>query len=148
MKECLSGELRDTSHPALRQHLVRHRRVCDVGHTLTEARCQILFRPDLVDLLGDIVRQNGAQVAGMVPVTAAFQDITHILVHVIDSSYDRDDKPAARHNDVHILKRNAFGGHKILDGLMTHIRLIHYGRVFGDILGGVLKLGVKDPDTI
>ena len=31
---------------------------------------------------------------------------------------------------------------------MTHIRLIHYGRVFGDILGGVLKLGVKDPDTI
>ena len=84
----------------------------------------------------------------MISVTAAFQDITHVLIHVIDSGDDRNDEASTSHNDVHILKRNAFGGHEILDGLMTHVRLIHHGRVFGDILGGVLKLGVKHSDTI
>ena len=148
MEQCLAGELRDSTHPALRQHLVRHRRVGDVGHAFPETRSQLLVLTDPVDLLGDIIGQNRAQIAGVVPVTAAFQDITHVLVDAVDTCDDRHDQTAAGHHDVHVLKRNAFGGHEILDGLMTHIRLIHYGRVFGDILGGVLKLGVKDPDTI
>ena len=108
----------------------------------------MLFRPDLVDLLGDIVRQNSAQVAGMVPVAAAFQDITHVLVDAVDTCDDRHDQTAAGHHDVHVLKRNAFGGHEILDSLVAHVGLIHYGGIFGDILRGMFQFCVEHTDTV
>ena len=60
------GKFRNTAHMALRQHLIRHGRVCHVGHALAEAGHNALLLPNVVDGICKIVPDEGAEVAGMI----------------------------------------------------------------------------------
>ena len=68
----------------------------------------MLFISDLVNFFGNIVGQNGTQVARMVSVAATLEDITHVLVYVIDSCNYWGNETTSGHHDIDIFKRNAF----------------------------------------
>ena len=67
MKQSSSLELRDAAYLYFRKHLVCHRRIGDIG---TADALYALFSPGLVDLYGNIISDERAQIAGMDAVLA------------------------------------------------------------------------------
>ena len=126
VEESFSGEFGNSSHPALRQHFICHRRVGNVCDAFAETWSEMFFLPDLVDFSCNIIGKDGAQVACMFSVAAALQDFPHVLVYIVDACDDRNNESASGHHDVDVLQRNILGSHEILDCLMAHVGLVHY----------------------
>ena len=81
MEERPALEFRQTSHTALRQHLISHRRVGNVRPADSERHLNSSGNVLFCYLFRQIVSDDRAQVAGVPPVLAAPQHLPHVLVH-------------------------------------------------------------------
>ena len=87
MEEGPSRELGDTADPGFRQHLVRHGRIRDVG--VAGRVGPSLGGAGLVDQFGNVIGDDGTQVAGMDSVPAGQENVPHVAVDPVDPGDDR-----------------------------------------------------------
>ena len=118
-----AGKLRDAAHMAFRQHFIGHGRVRDVRHAGAKTA---VFSPKPVNLLGDVVSDEGAQIAGVVAFTAGGEDLTHIGIHIIYAGDAGGEQAAAAHDNVNVLQADFLFSKGPDDSLRAHLVLVHY----------------------
>ena len=137
-------ELRNAAHVALGQHFIGHRRIRHVGDARAERRRQAFLLPELVDVVGDVVADQGAQVAGVVALPARGQDFPHVGVHVVDTGDARGEQAAAAHDDVDVFQVDALLSEGADDGVRTHLVLVHHVGEMGQLGDGVFQFLFQD----
>ena len=107
MEQRTARELRNAAHVALRQHFIGHGRIRHIGHAGAETGLDAFLVPEVVDFMGDIVADEGAEVAGMVAFPALREHQAHIGIHVVHAGDAGGEQAAAAHHDVYILQADA-----------------------------------------
>lgn len=124
MQECAAREFGETAHAAFRQHFVGHRRVGDEG---AAARGHDAHRLAVgVDHAGDVVGDDGGEVAGVDAVAAGEEDLPHVGIDLIDSGDHRGEQAAAGHDDVDPVQADAFLVQESGHGVTPHPVLVQH----------------------
>ena len=139
-----AGEFRDATDVAFREHLVGHRRIGDIGYAGAEAGREAFLLPQLVDLMGDVVADQGAEVAGVVAVPAGGEDFPHVGVDVVYAGDAGGEKAAAGHDDVDVFQADALFAEGAQDLVRSHLVLVHDVGELRQLLDGMLEFLVKD----
>ena len=148
MEQGPAGELWDAAHVALGQHFVSHRRVRHVGDAGAEGGLQAFLFPQGVDIVGDVVADQGAQVAGVIAFPARGKDFAHVGIHIIDTRDTRGEQAAAAHHDVDVLQADTLLPEGADDGVRAHLVLVHHVGEAGQFLDGMLQFLFEDAGTV
>ena len=126
VEEGPAGELRNSPQTAFGQHFIGHRRIGDIGVAQAEGGRKAFVMADFVHPLGDIIGYDGAQVAGVRPVTAGKQDVAHVAVNPVHARTDGGEQAAAGHDDIQVLQGDVLFVEEPHDGVTTHFVLVHH----------------------
>ena len=126
MEEGAPVEFGDASYVALRQHFICHRRVSNVGYAFAESGLQAFLLTFGIDLVGNVVPYQGAQVAGMIAVAAGGKDLPHIVVDIVNAGYAGGEETSAAHDNVYVFKFNSKVLEGVKNGFGAHLVLLHY----------------------
>ena len=119
-------EFRNAGQAALGNHFVCHRGVCDKGFAAAEARSDPLPVAQCVDAGRNLLADQGAQVAGVLAVTAGDEDLPHFCVYAVYTGHAGDEKSAAGHDQVDGVQRDTGLVQCGEDSLCAHLVLLHY----------------------
>ena len=144
MEKSSSGELRQSSDSAFRQHFIRHGRIRDICLAHAEGRIDFLLVSHLVDHIGEFVCDDCAEVARMDAVTARQENIPHVAVHFVHAGPHGGEKSSPCHYDVDFQRVDFPLLQNIEDGFPTHLVLVHHAREFRDLVGSVYNSLLED----
>ena len=125
MEESPAREFGDSADAALREHFVSHRRIGDIGIAGAERGRYAVLLTHKVDMQGDVIGYDGAEVAGVGAVAACHKHVAHIPVDEIYSGTHRSEKAGTRHHDVDVAGMDIASAKEGPDFVAPHGIFVH-----------------------
>ena len=142
VEEGAAREIGETADVALREHLVGHRRVRDVGHAGGAADAALAAEGRHFG--GDVIGDHGRQVAGMDAVAAGKEHLAHIGIDPVHAGHGRGEQAAARHHDVDVAEAHARLPEEIHDDAPPEVALLQHAVEPQHLLGAEFQIPDQD----